>query len=330
MKIDVISKKVLLQAMLSFLVLGSLAESALATNRCADLFEPGARGSGHTIRKDYARALIESGLGAHAYTVDWRLKPEANAGPYARSGEFISVGLPSNKIGTWMDAVGHETIGLGLEGVGALGTLGSAGLRVGRDYYSYTAAMGDAGASRFGARGEFTEATFYVTPREMTEIRKFIEARYRKQIFAQFDMPRLSLEKGDRLDPFFDSGDHFSLRRESCAGACTAFINPKWLEHYEGARILQRLADRLQLEPTGVARAMVWRHIRSPEVIGITQFGIQHGRMDLVENYIRENRYGTLRGLPVYSLIPDPPTGENNQLTAKRTPLSAWLSTFGN
>lgn len=286
------------------------------------------RFSGDAGRKTFARALVKAGLADTAYAVEWSLKDGAEPGPYPRSGSFVSNGVPMDRFQAWLKAVGKETIGLGITGLGAAGNLQSAGLRVGEMYYPYGRIFGGKKPIKFTRKAEltFTEATFFVSPREMRAIEEFLRARGKGQILATRDI-RGSVSEGEALNPKWDwRGDFHSVKKESCAGICTSFINLEWLEHYEGARILQRLRDRLQLEDTGVARAMVWRHIRSPEVMGLTQFGIYDvdGKA-LASNFIGENSYGTLRGLPVYGLIPDPQSGETTQLRSKRIPLQEWL-----
>lgn len=277
---------------------------------------------GRSGRVAMAEALVEAGLQDSAYAVNWKLKRQSESGPYSRSGEFIAVGIPDKKVAQWVRAVGRNTIGLGLNGFGMYDSLGSAILRVGDKFFSYSTIQ-DGGIPYPVRTQSFTEATFFVTPYEMKAILDFIKARKLRTIRAVSKIRGGPLE-GGVISPEFDDSKN-SLTKESCAGACTSFANPLWLEHYQdlpGAAILRQLVDRLELESTATARGMVWRHARLSNVMAVTQLRFTP---EVGMSFMDSNKWGNLRGLPIYSLIPDPLSGENNQLVSKRTPLDEWL-----
>ncbi len=263
-----------------------------------------------------SRALIRVGLEDFAYIAKWRLKTGADAGPYPRQGEFLSVGVTREKFSGWMREIGEKTIGIGFDGTAA--DPGSASLRVGNQHYSYYGIQSGTAptTSNFGHR---VEATFYVTPAEMRAVTEFLEARGRGEIVAARDI-RGGPRAGEPIRPSFDYNSA-NLVQESCAGACTSFASPLWLQHYAGARILENLRERLALYSQQAARGTVWRHARVPNLMAITQFGIDANSGSFIET----NRWGTLRSIPIYSHIPDPPTGTSSALTARRVPLADYI-----
>jgi hypothetical protein len=263
-----------------------------------------------------ARALVRSGLEDFAYIAKWRLKPGADSGPYPRTGEFLSVGVTREKFTAWKREIGEKTIGIGFDGTTA--NPGSASLRVGNQYYSYSGIQNGYAPSAV-SNTQRVEATFYVTPAEMRAVVEFLQARGREEIVAARDI-RGGPRAGEPIRPTFDYNSA-NLVQESCAGACTSFASPLWLQHYAGARILENLRERLALYSQQAARGTVWRHARVPNLMAITQFSVdaQAG------SFIQTNRWGTLRSIPIYSHIPDPPTGSSSALTARRIPLADYL-----
>ncbi|HRK08591.1 MAG TPA: hypothetical protein PLZ57_12540 [Pseudobdellovibrionaceae bacterium] len=307
-------------SLLSGLLIASTSEAT--SRQCGALFRGEAFTAENTTaiegvegRVRMARALVRSGLEDFAYIAKWRLKRDADAGPYPRQGEFLSVGVPRDKFAAWKREIGEKTIGIGFDGTPA--DPGSASLRVGNQYYSFSAIQQGRGPSPVSV-SQRVEATFYVTPAEMRAVVEFLEARGRGEIVAARDI-RGGPRAGEPIRPSFDYNSA-NLVQESCAGACTSFASPLWLQHYAGARILENLRERLVLYSQQAARGTVWRHARVPNLMAITQFDVAANT-----NFIETNRWGTLRSIPVYSHIPDPPTGSSSALTARRIPLADYL-----
>lgn len=300
---------------------------AASGGACRDLFSPqeSLQGRvGHEGRKAFAKLLEQAGIADTAYAVQWKLKEHSNPGPYPTSGEFIASAVPDGKVADWLRTAGKNTIGFAVEGLPSRNNFHSATLRVGNRLYSYMDIQSDGSHINLESMrylDPHTEATFFVTDAEMKAIVKFIEARGNGEIVAK-EKVRNGPDVGEVINPDFDYTKN-TLTEESCAGACSSFVNPLWLKHYEGARILQQMVDRLELESNPVAKAMVWRQARKANLMAITQFGVAPIE---AENFINNNKWGQLKGMPVYSLIPDPKGGENNQVIAKRTPLAEWLA----
>ena len=264
-----------------------------------------------------ARALTRVGLGDSAYIAKWRLRQDANSGPYPRQGEFLAVRVTQERFSNWLSEIGEKTIGIGFDGTAR--DPGSASLRVGNMHYGYSAIQSgwEPRRSIFTPR---VEATFYVTEAEMRAVVEFLRARGQSEILAARDI-RGGPRAGQPIRPEFDYNSA-NLVEESCAGACTSFANPLWLQHYPGARILENLRERLALYSQQAARGTVWRHARVPNLMAITQFG---GDTNPTGRFIETNGWGTLRSIPVYSHIPDHPTGSTSALTSRRIPLDEYI-----
>ncbi len=294
---------------------------------CRDLFQKQASLDGrvgHEGRRTFAALLERAGVADTSYAVQWKLKEHSNPGPYPTSGEFIVSAVPVEKVPDWIRTAGKNTIGFAVEGVPSRG-FQSATLRIGNRLYEYQDIQGGGGGFRDLATARMwaphTEATFFISDIEMREIVKFLSARGNDEIVAK-EKVKNGPDVGLSISPDFDYSKN-TLTEESCAGACSSFVNPLWLKHYEGARILQQMVDRLELESTPVAKAMVWRQARKANLMAITQLGVTSVEAG---TFIENNKWGQLKGMPVYSLIPDPKGGENNQVIAKRMPLRELLA----
>ena len=318
--------------------------ASAATLSCEDIFRtaPVVREHiGHEGRRNMAALLERSGLSSSAYTVQWKLKETSNPGPYPTSGEFLAVAVPFGKVSRWAETVGRKTIGLAVEGLPGENDFHSATLRVGTRLYDWNDIQDNGSFTELNhdpLYQSFTEATFFVTEKEMKAIEKFIKDRTDGGIRAVKKI-RNGPDVGQHIQPDFDYSKN-SLTEESCAGACSSFYNLLWLAQYKGlepdgavnpeqqartdaAMTLENLRVRLGLESTPAAKAMVWRHARKANLMAITQVGIPS---DEASDFIKNNKWGQLKDMPVYSLIPDPKGGENNQVIATRTPLAEWLA----
>lgn len=337
-------KQIFLLAMVSVVL--AFTNGAFAQRECRDLFlaplQSAAR-SAPMSKSDYVSKLIEAGLDQTAYVVNWHAIKESARGPFPESGEFVVSGVPWSKAGHWMDAVGESTIGLMVDGLPEANP-GSAELRVGNRYYSYQ----DVRSLRDDRREVYslfyelrsprqyvTELTLTVTPEEKQAVLHFLAARQKGTLVAKTDI-RSGVKAGEVIRPGFDI-EKMGLSRESCAGACTSWFNPAWLKHYDAPEVLIALAERLELRATPVAKQMIWGHVRRPGPMGITLFGIDRANigetsfrmLDLMSNFIKNNAWLKLRGMPAYGYIPDPVSGATETILSQRIPLTTWLEQQG-
>lgn len=337
-------KQIFLLAMVSVVL--AFTNGAFAQRECRDLFSAppqSAAQSAPMSKSEYVSKLIEAGVDQTAYVVKWHAIKESARGPFPESGEFVVSGVPWSKAGHWMEAVGENTIGLMVDGLPESNP-GSAELRVGNRYYSYRDVRSrredrrevyslfyDVGSPRHYV----TELTLTVTPEEKQAVLHFLAARQSGTLVAKTDI-RGGAVAGEVIRPEFDI-EKMGLSRESCAGACTSWFNPAWLKHYDAPEVLIALAERLELKPTPVAKQMIWGHVRRPGPMGITLFGIDRAdigetsyRMpNLMSDFIHNNAWLKLRGMPAYGYIPDPVSGATETILSQRIPLTTWLEQQG-
>lgn len=323
-----------LPVLLAFALPAALSPAAAAQVRCEAVLRtetwkvPEIR----THRSQLARDLIRKNLAEDAYVVRWRALTEKAQGPWAESGELMVVGVREKNFEKWMDTIGERTVGLVALGLPE-SSPGTAALRVGRRFFSFMDIQ-----NRFGRlqwqrasvnKAEYeagwTETTFAVSRVEMDAILDFLLARS-KGIPAVKDLPR-SFRKGEPIRPEFDA-EKFTLKLESCAAACTSWFDPKWMAHYQapGREILERLADRLNLKPTYIAKQNIWSNARNPETLSLTVIGIDQSERVPMDRPLREvNKWFNLRGMPVHALIPDT-TGNSKTIDSHRFSLEDWLA----
>lgn len=304
---------------------------AVAADYCVQLFRD--RRTTTTLEKafsdkvKYVKKLKRDGFN-NSYVSRWVVKEEKYQGPYAKSGEMVVVGVKSEQANEWMEKIGKKTIGLMVNGLPE-NNPGTAILRVGERLYTYNSIQ-RGGIFTFAVEAlkfnRLTESTFYVTPREMQEIHRFLKARMAREIVAKEDVGR-SVKKGDVLEPTFDS-EKITLTEESCAGACTSPFNPMWLKHFDHPEVLLNMVKRLDIEASHVAKHLIWRHARNPMLASITLFGIGKSDLELDTGLIENNKWGRLRGQPVYAIVPDV-SKTSKTLWSERLTLDEWLETIG-
>lgn len=280
-------------------------------------------------RKKMAQTLVDIGLTNSAYAVQWKLKDLKYKGPLESQGEFLVVGLDRNKqsFQDWVEQVAGHTIGLAINGLPE-NNPGSAMLRIGRRFYSfvelkYGGGMKGVDIFEFKKAYPWTEVTYEVTPNEMKEIVNFFKAREQGEIIAKFDM-RNGIKKGNVLSPKFDS-ESIGLIKESCAGICSSFYNPDWLAHYDNNQVLVQLRDRLNLQPYHIAKQVIWANARRSHLAAITLVGIERSEKQLTQDFIENNEWEKLRGMPAHGLIPDMPNGNSITIHSTRQSLTDWL-----
>jgi hypothetical protein len=324
-------KRFLTAAVLATLFISSLPTNhAWAQTRCARtmLAADWKVGSTWAEKIKLAKEMVESGTENDAYVVKWRALNAKAQGPLDPSGELLVVGVRTENFAKWMEDVGEHSIGLAVDSLPESNP-GTAYLRIGNRLFSFSniqnARDGQTRSRELKEPGlGWVEATFTVTKAEMDAILDFIAARG-KGIPAAQDVPR-AFKKGELIRPYFEI-EGYTLKRESCAGACTSWFDPKWLVHYTGKTkdVLVNLARRLNIEPTFVAKRNVWQNARNSNTMSITVVGIdQSKRIDPEKPLIETNKWYNLRGLPVYGLIPDP-VGDSRTVEATRMDLREWL-----
>lgn len=328
-----------------------------AGNFCADLFSDSSRGLEMNEKVALAKRLADQGFEKTMYVAEWSLKDPSQSGPLPASGEMLVTGVPKSLVRQWMQTVGVQSIGFGTFKLPEKNP-GSAMVRVGSEFYcedqfqhgyapfSYIRDVEHDwnGSGNLWRNGTFTESTFLVTPLELEAIQAFIKARGIGAVRAAFDI-RNGPRAGEPIRPQFDEHS-FTLTRESCAAACTSFVDPKWLAHYntEYAPVLERLRVRLALQATYVAKQQIWYNARNPNTFSMTLVGIDRPvkswtykskstgepktatSPDLMGNFIANNDWGLVRGLQVWGIIPDNKSGSTSTFQSRRVPILDWLA----
>lgn len=317
---------------------------AWAQVKCDFVFDlrPLAATKPESARRELAERMVERGLEPDAYVARWKAKTEAGRGPLAPKGDLLVVAVRHPNFDRWMAEVGERSIGLVLNGLPEHKP-GTAYLRVGNRMFTYNQVRNEDGVLSFSkpaisprdslnpdayySQRGWTEATFAVTPAEMQAVLDFLLARSRG-IKAVRDLPR-SYREGETIRPEFDS-EKFTLKQESCAAACTSWMDPKWLEHYKGPskEVLLGLVERLDAKPTFVARQNIWANSRNENTLSLTLVGFdQTKKLDHEAPLIEVNKWFNLRGMQVFALIPDP-VGTSKTVEADRMSLREWLASL--
>ena len=287
------------------------------------------------------KKLKRAGLSAQAYVTDWSTLSAKGTGPFRSEGAMLVSPIKSTELATWMEKIGNDSIGFMVEKLPE--NIGhTAHLRVGDELYTFNEiqtddfrVIGNANTREIrkltsmiqaDSRYAYTELTIPVSRAEKAAVLEFLELRRSAQFIAQFDVKR-GPKKGELIDPDFDDA-RCTLLKESCGGTATSPFNPLWLEHFKSpaAKVLSAMADRLNLEATPVAKRTIWAHVRNPETPVMTLIGVDRSEnADLQHEFIRDNSWGHLRGLPIYGLMPDPQSGKTSTIKSTRTPLNEWL-----
>lgn len=317
-----------------------------ATLRCSALFDS----TTWTVRETqeekvrFVQQMIQNGFENDAYVVRWKALTKKAQGPLDPGGDLLVTSVTGRNADLWMKEIGTRSIGLSVRGLPESNP-GTASLRVGDRMFSFSVIQQPLSSEILQLNGgsllshrvfnaglikdhsaQYTEATFLVTREEMSAVLDFISAR-QWGIKASRNIGR-SYKEGDVIRPGFDS-HKFTLKEESCAAACTSWMDPKWLEHYQspGKEVLLRLAERLKLKPTYVAKQNIWANSRNDQALGITLFGLDAKLSEGQESapLIETNKWYKLRGIPVHGLIPDP-IGKSTTVESKRLTLSGWIS----
>jgi hypothetical protein len=275
-----------------------------------------------------AERIKNTDLGRYAYMAYWK---DANTdSPWTRKGNTLVVGTTAETTDKWMDTIGDHSIGLMLNGLPEDGP-GTAILRVGNTIYYYGAIQGRGTRTDRKVldarpylqalhRSGRVEATFILKPRELQAVREFVEARGRGEVIAQ--TPLRGYRVGEPLKPRFKHTGT-SLHFESCAGACTSPFDYRWHDHSELGDILRSITDQNGLDPTHVAKRLIWSNFRNPYTSAITLHRIDLSKKNLVDNFQANLSWGPLRGLASWSGIPDPKPARAGHNPETRVPLTA-------
>lgn len=315
-----------------------------AALRCSALFDS----TSWTIRSTseekvrFVQQMIQGGFEKDGYVVRWKALTEKAQGPLDPGGDLLVTSVTGQNANLWMKEIGERSIGLSVRGLPESNP-GTATLRVGDRIFSFSVIQQTLSPDHIqtGAKmnsrsfdsgliqdkaAQYTEATFMVTREEMGAVLDFITAR-QWGIQATRDIGKMYY-KGNTIRPRFDA-HKFTLKEESCAAACTSWMDPKWLEHYEGPGkgVLLQLVKRLKLKPTYVAKQNIWANSRNDQALGITLFGLDAKLSEGQESapLIETNKWYKLRGIPVHGLIPDP-IGKSTTVESRRLTLSDWIS----
>jgi hypothetical protein len=258
---------------------------------------------------EVATILERHGLDRHAYMAKWKAPNiEAKIGPFNRQGNTLVVGLESNQLEEWMNRVGKKSFGLMVTDIPE-NNPGTAGLRIGDKIYTYGDIRdGGTPANALQAlRGsQYTETTFMATPAQLAEIRRFVETRGRQGVIS--DGTIRGYPEGTPITPEFDPNS-FTMKKESCAGACSSPFDYRWLSQYDHGDAMKTITSSLMIAPTYVAKRNIWGNFRNPYAAAITIFGIDSSSRNLTQDFIGNNSWGYLRGLPQWGVMPDPQDG---------------------
>jgi hypothetical protein len=272
---------------------------------------------------------VKSDLADHAYVADWKVKFDDERDTMPREGETLVVGVTAKENEEWMEKIGQNSIGLILNGLPEEAH-GSAFLRIGNKFYSEDrirvgrSPLNFTNVIRKATRSlGYMEVTFNVSPEEMKALQDFVDARGAKKIIAKFDVPR-GPKKGEPLTPVWThTGDN--LLKESCAAVVLSWTNEDWLAHYDKAEPLRRLRERLHLNWTYVANRLMWENFRNPSANYITLHRIDRSDKNLVEDFMKNLSWGSVRGLFPFAFVSDNPDTSSSKFESERIPLAQWL-----
>jgi hypothetical protein len=171
------------------------------------------------------------------------------------------------------------------------------------------------------SRSGRVEATFLLTPAELKAVEEFVQARANGEVKARIKLRGYRV--GEPLKPRFrETGT--SLHLESCAGACTSPFDYRWHEHTDLGSILEAVTDRTMIDPTQVAKKLIWSNFRNPFTSAITLHRIDLSAKGLTDDMSKNLSWGPLRGLASWSSIPDPKAPRGGSSEQQRFPLLEW------
>lgn len=263
-------------------------------------------------RKALSKVLIDLEMDKTAYISRWSTKNEKAKGHLLEKGDTLVSGISTDKLDSWMLAIGQHSIGIGTFGLPEENSIAAA-IRVGDQLYPFDYIQGDRLPVNFkkalNNNNEdtvgFTEATFMLRPDEIEAIHQFFTERREGRIVAQTDdVP--GYKKGQVLNPKYDHSGH-NLKNESCAAACTSFLSDMWLDNMNNqdlANSLRALRDRINANFNYVTRRNIYENFRNPHA-HISVFAIEKSERGLISQFIKRNGWGLIRGLYDYAFMPD-------------------------
>jgi hypothetical protein len=175
--------------------------------------------------KQTARTLDRANL--PGYAVKYR-RTSSKVRPEDRRGAMVVTAVDSSNVGTWNDKVGKHSIGFQTS-AGCNTQGGSSGyVRLGSEWMSYNWVRcgGGSGSSSYNKcditskTGALTEATYFVTPKEMKAFKAFYYAR---------GMSLIKDSKGRVVNPSWVNPGKSNLKTEGCAGAASSGLNKTWV-----------------------------------------------------------------------------------------------------
>jgi hypothetical protein len=186
--------------------------------------------------------------GALVSPPDWAVKTGASDYRGASLVMTVERGSSGEGMRAWFNSIGKESIGLGTRSYpgmpkDVLGTM----IRIGEDWFFYKAVRGDVEPDETGKMIAYTpqsilqrdkpltEATFLASPAEMKAVKAFILARHHK-LFKREDGTAI-------LPAWKHTSAPGNFNAESCAQACTSFMDEKWLDAY------RRIIPQLKQDP---------------------------------------------------------------------------------
>jgi len=286
-----------------------------------------------SLRLSHVNSLKQLGLEETSYVTRWKVTADQFAGPLAKSGEMFATIVPKEKIASWLETIGEESIGFMVIAYPhfknqALHSGGTSYLRVGKKIYSFDFTEMNLNPTN----AQFVEVTIPMQRDEINSIEEFVNLRTKLLVLAksQIKSKDRTFEVGDRILPVFDE-TRMGLIKEGCAGKCSSFTNADWWAHLpqELATRLKAITDKYELFPSPVARQLIWRNSRNPHALGLTVFNGLRWSGDtnhktFVTPMIEKFHWGNLRGMYIYGTVPDP-VGKSKTIESQRLTLDQWL-----
>jgi hypothetical protein len=186
--------------------------------------------------KQTARTLQQANV--PGYAVKYQ-RTSSKIRPEDRSGAMVVAAVERGNVGAWNEKIGKHSIGFQTS-AGCNTQGGSSGyVRLGSEWMSYNWVRGG-GSSSYSSSydkcditnktGSMTEATYFVTPKEMAAFKAFYYAR---------GLSLIKDSKGRVVNPSWVNPGKSNLKTEGCAGAASSGLNKAWVNLF--ARNLKAL-----------------------------------------------------------------------------------------
>jgi hypothetical protein len=183
-------------------------------------------------------------LGIQGYATLYKTARQIIGSPKT-DGAMLFATVNSPQLDGWFNTVGKQSIGFATRCLPDKGELGAC-LRVGNDWFHYEAMRGtkdwisEKVTTRFADGGKdaaqvksAVEATFMVSPEELSAVRAFTLSRHLQLIKHTASTTKQPGQVGQPIYPVWKKlGASGNFNNESCAQACTSFFDEPWLKAF--------------------------------------------------------------------------------------------------